>query len=132
MSPVTAATRITEDAERRRRTPRVRVQAEGQLVGRTQTTVSLLDLSLSGCLTRCTKPVEPGAIFDLRVPLPSFELIAKARVADCSRDGASPEEAPTWLAGIEFLAVSVDQLERLRVFIAEARPRPPRADPPAR
>jgi c-di-GMP-binding flagellar brake protein YcgR len=129
MSP---ATRITEDAERRRRTTRVRVQAEGQLVGRTQTSVSLLDLSLSGCLTRCTKAVEPGAIFDLRVPLPTFELRAKARVADCSRDGASPEEAPTWLAGIEFLAVSVEQLEQLRLFIAEARPRPPRADPSTR
>jgi hypothetical protein len=129
---VSAATRITADAERRRRAERVPLQVEGCLEGRTQTAVLIRDISQTGCCVHCARRLEPGAIFDLRVPLPAFELLVKVRVADCSRDGASPEEAPSWLAGIEFLAAPVEQLEHLRSFIADSRPRRPGADPPPR
>ena len=121
----------TPGSSRRRRAERVPVAIEGRLEGRSAGTVTVVDLSLTGCLVRGTRALEPGAIFDLRVPLPAFEMVAKVRIADCSRDGTSPGDAPVWLSGIEFLTLSVEHRDHLRHFLEGARRRPG-ADPSPR
>jgi len=120
----------TAGSDRRRRAQRLPVSAEGRLEGRVPSAVALMDLSLTGCLVRAPRALEPGAIFDLRVPLEGFELLGKVRVADCSLDGTSAGAAPSWLSGLEFLALPVEQGERLRQYLD--RRRRPGADSPAR
>ena len=115
----------------RRRSPRLPIRLEGSLAGRAVRGITLVDLSLSGCLVRCQLLLDPGAILDLSLELEDGPLAAKVRVTESSLDGASfPAEAPRYFAGLEFLGLPVKDAERLRRLIEEAK-RKRSADAPA-
>jgi hypothetical protein len=97
----------------RRRAPRVPVTLAGTLRGRSARPVTLVDLSLTGCLLRCEAALDRGSIHDLELPL-ERGMRAKARVTESSRDGA----AVGFLVGLEFLQVKARDLAVLRSFLA--------------
>jgi hypothetical protein len=95
---------------------------EGSLGGRAVRDITLVDLSLSGCLARCELLLDPGAILDLNLRLDDGPLAAKVRVTESSLDGASfPAEAPRYFAGLEFLGLPAKDAERLRRLIEDAK-----------
>ncbi len=111
----------------------MRLSVEGALVGRSTRPVQLVDLSQTGCLVQCETLLDGGAIFDLRLDLPSGAFTAKVRVVDASMDGThSTTERAAFLAGLEFVGLPVAQHARLRAFLDEQRRRPQGADSPAR
>ena len=112
----------------RRRAPRVSLEIQGSLSGRRSSawSVGILDVSLSGCLVRCPKPLSPGEILDLHLPLGEGSVIAKVQVADSAVDGASPESEPWFLVGMRFFQLPAQDQARLRVFIDAQRRRSPR------
>ncbi len=113
----------------RRRAPRLAIQVGGRLTGRSPREVTVIDLSVTGCLVRSDVAAEPGAIFDLELGLPEKPMVAKVRVADSSLDGtAGPGLAP-WLVGLQFLSLPAHEHERLRRFLDEERRRRRSADP---
>jgi hypothetical protein len=106
----------------RRRAPRVAIRLEGSLLGRASRGVTVVDLSLTGCLVRCDALLEPGAIFDLSLRLGDEPFAAKVRVAEASLDGASPaEETRRYFAGLHFLSLPAQEEARLRAFLEERR-----------
>jgi len=116
----------------RRRSPRLTVQAEGSLSGRQRRPVNVLDLSASGCLVRCSTPVEPDAILDLELRLGSEGVATKVRVIHTCLDGAAPpEEGARFLAGLSFLGLSAREEATLRRFLDDERRRRRSADAPA-
>jgi hypothetical protein len=112
--------------ETRRRAPRISTALTGSLLGRDPETVSVLDLSLTGCLVRCRSLLDRGAIRDLRLVLGDDSLTAKVRVREASLDGAASEGEARFLTGLEFLALPAQQSLRLRAWLDAAR----RAAPP--
>ena len=104
----------------RRRSPRISTALTGSLLGREPEPVSVLDLSLTGCLVRCRALLDRGAIRDLRLVLGGESLTAKVRVQDASLDGSAPEAGARFLTGLEFLALPAHQALRLRVFMDKA------------
>lgn len=113
----------------RRRAPRLATSLGGRLAARRPHPVTVLDLSLTGCLVRCDALLEPGAILDLEVLLLPEPLHAKVRVADSSVDGsAGAARAEPYLAGLEFLGLAPRESDRLRRFLDEERRRRQRAD----
>jgi hypothetical protein len=83
--------------------------------------MTVIDLSLTGCLVRCGTLLKPGAILDFEMDL--------ADVADASVDGsASSEGGQGCLAGLEFLGLPPREDARLRRFLDEERRRRRSAD----
>jgi c-di-GMP-binding flagellar brake protein YcgR len=103
----------------------------GRLAGRVAHPVTLLDVSLTGCLVQCGALLDHGAILDLTIDIGGPPLDAKVRVAEACVDGAAPETEPRYLAGLEFLGLTPRATERLRRFLDEERRRRQRADAPA-
>ena len=117
----------------RRRAPRLRIERTGNLRGRVARTVTLLEISATGCLVRCEGRLVSGAIHDMEIDLRDGDpapLLAKVRVADASMDGASEETRS--LAGLEFLGLPAVEDARLRRFLDHERRERRRADAPAR
>jgi hypothetical protein len=90
-----------------------------------------VDVSLTGCLVRCSTLLDQGAIFDLRAALGDEPFVAKVRVTSASLDGAPPEGDASYLAGLEFLSLSALEGARLRRFVEQERQRRRGADPAA-
>lgn len=108
----------------KRKARRLSIHLEGRLVGRLARPVTLLDVSLTGCLVQCTALLDPGTILDLDLSLGGEPFLAKVRVVDSSLDGANlPEEASHFLAGLEFLSLPAREEARLRHFLEEERRR---------
>jgi c-di-GMP-binding flagellar brake protein YcgR len=108
----------------RRRAPRLPMDVEAALSGRTTRSVRLMDLSLTGCLVRCPDRLDPGAILDLRLSLDGADFTAKVRVAEASLEGASPTaDSPSYLAGLEFLGLAAREETELRLFLDTRRRR---------
>lgn len=116
----------------KRRAPRLSIHLEGSLSGRVPRRVTVVDVSLTGCLVQCGSLLDPGAILDLKLQLDPDPLAAKVRVADSYLDGAAvPAEPQRYLAGLEFLSLSAREATRLRRFLDEERRRRRSADGPS-
>ena len=116
----------------RRRAPRLPIHLEGSLSGRAPRPVTVVDVSLTGCLIQCGSLLDPGAILDLTFALDHDLLAAKVRVAESYVDGAAaPPGPPRFLAGLEFLSLPAREATRLRRFLDEERRRRRSADGPA-
>lgn len=106
----------------RRRAPRLPIQLEGSLAGRAVRGVTLVDLSLTGCLLRSGARLDHGAILDLSLQLDDGPLAAKVRVTETCLDGSCAEgEEKRYLTGLEFLGLPPRDAERLRKLMAEER-----------
>ena len=117
----------------RRRAPRLSVDRPGRLTGRLSQAVTVIDLSLTGCLVRCRTLLDSGAILDLEIALDDGPLTARVRVAESSVDGArAGTDGPRCLAGAEFLGLPPREATRLRRFLDEERRRRRSADAPSR
>ena len=104
----------------------------GRLAGRVPHAVTVVDLSLTGCLVECDVLLVPEAILDLAMDIGAAPLEAKVKVAESCVDGRAPEKkAPRYLAGLEFLALTPRAADRLRRLLDEERRRRQRADAPA-
>jgi c-di-GMP-binding flagellar brake protein YcgR len=114
----------------RRKAPRLPIRLEGSLRGRTERPVSVIDLSLTGCLVRCGSALDHGAILDLQFQLENDDFGAKVQVTESSLDGVSGSEESRYLAGLSFLGLSAREEVRLRRFLEEERRRRS-ADTPA-
>lgn len=115
----------------RRRAPRMSTRIEGSLEGRASRDVTVLDLSLTGCLVQCDALLDHGAILDLHLRLDQEPLTAKVRVAESYLDGAAPpDDVQRYLAGFRFLSLSVQEEARLRRFLEEERRRRSAHAPP--
>ena len=115
----------------RRRSPRLPIHLSGSLSGRVPRQVTIVDVSLTGCLVQCGSLLDPGAILDLKFALDPDPLAAKVRVADSYLDGGAPAESPRYLAGLEFLSLPPREATRLRRFLEEERRRRRSADGPS-
>ena len=118
-------------ARQRRRAPRLAMRLAGRLAARAAHPVTLVDVSLTGCLVQCPALLDHGAILDLAIDIGGPPLEVKVKVVEACVDGASPESAPRYLAGMEFLGLTPRATERLRRFLDEERRRRQRADAPA-
>jgi len=118
-------------ARQRRRAPRLPMRLAGRLTGRVAHPVTVVDLSLTGCLVQCGALLDHGAILDLAMEIGGKPLDAKVKVAESYVDGAAPEAEPRYLAGLEFLGLPPQAADRLRRFLDEERRRRQRADAPA-
>lgn len=106
----------------RRRAPRLPIRLEGSLAGREVRDVTLVDLSLTGCLLRTSAHLDHGAILDLSLHLDDGPLAAKVRVTETCLDGACAEgDEKRYLTGLEFLGLPPRDAERLRRLMAEER-----------
>ena len=115
---------IHDTGNGRRRAPRLEVRLEGSLKGRTERHVSLVDLSVSGCLVRCGSALDHGAILDLHLRLDEDDFAVKVQVTESSLDGASASDGPArYLAGLSFLGVPAREEARLRRFLEDERRR---------
>jgi hypothetical protein len=115
---------MSEDNEGRRRARRLPVHLEGSLCGRKRREVTLLDMSLTGCLVRCDCRLDTGAILDLSLEMARDPFLAKVRVTEASVDGSAPQGGPAaYLAGLEFLGLSARDEARLRRFLDDERRR---------
>jgi hypothetical protein len=105
--------------------PRLAVDLDARLGGRSPRPGRVVDLSLQGCLVRSEAPLVGGSVVDLRVELPDGALRVKACVAEASLDGDSlPGPPARFLSGLEFLGLSAADELRLRTFLeAESRRR---------
>lgn len=119
-------------ARQRRRSPRLETRLPGRLAGRVAAPVTVLDLSMTGCLVQCASLLDHGSILDLAVDVAGDAVSAKVRVAESYVDGAAAAPAGAYLAGLEFLGLPPRGADRLRRFLDEERRRRQRADAPAR
>jgi hypothetical protein len=94
--------------------------------------VTVLGLSMTGCLVQCSSLLDHGAILDLALDVAGDPVAAKVRVAESYMDGAAVDAAAGYLAGLEFLALPRQGAERLRRYLDEERRRRQRADAPSR
>lgn len=86
--------------------------------------MSVIDLSLTGCLVRCGSALDHGAILDLQFELQQDPFGAKVQVTESSLDGASSTEEPaSYLAGLAFLGLPAREEARLRRFLEDERRR---------
>jgi len=131
--PTNPASRGEGGETARRRAPRLAVAIEASLSGRAPHSVTVIDLSLRGCLIRGDAALDVGAIFDLALTLEGSLLAVKVRVAETSLDGDSlPESQPRYLAGLQFLSLPAADELRLRSFLeSESRRRRSADAPPA-
>lgn len=117
-------------ARQRRRAPRLPMRLAGRLTGRVAHPVTVVDLSLTGCLVQCGALLDHGAILDLAMEIGGPPLDAKVKVAESYVDGAALEAEPRYLAGLEFLGLPPQAADRLRRFLDAERRRRQRADAP--
>jgi c-di-GMP-binding flagellar brake protein YcgR len=105
----------------------VAVSLPGVLRGRSERSVEVVDLSLTGCLLRCPAALEPGSIHDLLLSLGRGSFQAKARVTETSLDGSAVDSPELkYLIGVEFLRLAARDQAALREFIdAEFKRRVP-------
>jgi hypothetical protein len=116
----------------RRRAPRLAIHLEGRLASRVPRPVTVVDLSVTGCLVRCDCLLDHGAILDLEVRLGEDPLGTRVRVAESYLDGSRTEgEGGRYLAGLEFLGLPPREAAQLRRFLDDERRRRQRADAPA-
>ena len=116
----------------RRRTPRRSTDLEGSLQGRSRRFVTVVDLSLTGCLVRGDRALDRGAILDLRLELSPRPIEVKVRVASSSVEGESlTTGSPHYLTGLQFLGLPIGAAARLQTFLATERRRRGGAVPPA-
>jgi len=109
----------------RRGARRVAVALTGTLVGKTSRPVTVVDLSLTGCLLRTDAALHRGSIHDLEFPLQDAAIRTKARVTEMSRDGAA--DAAAYLVGVQFFEMNAKHEAALRAYLAGRR----RSDAPA-
>jgi hypothetical protein len=115
-----------------RRGPRLPVDLEAKLGGRTPRSARAIDLSVVGCLLRTEAALARGAVLDLTLALPDGPLRTKGRVVEATLDGEASPGAQRFLAGIEFLSLGPADEARLRGFLdAEAKRRRGANTPPA-
>lgn len=112
----------------RRRAPRLSVDRPGSLKGRRPRAITVMDLSLTGCLVRCDTLLVHGAILDLEIVLDDGPLPMRVRVVESSLDGAAVAEAGACLAGLEFVGLPPREDARLRRFLDEEKRRGRSAD----
>jgi hypothetical protein len=94
--------------------------------------VTVVDLSLTGCLVRGSAALDRGTILDLRLELLPRPLEVKVRVADSSVEGESLSSgSPHYLTGLEFLGLPAGAAARLGRFLAPERRRRGGALPPS-
>jgi hypothetical protein len=118
---------------RGRRAPRLAVELPGTLVSRRSRAVTVVDLSLTGCLVRGDAALDTDQVLDLRTELDSAPFTAKVRVTESYLDGSAGSVAsPRYLAGLAFLGLQAQQEARLRRFLDEERRRRRGADTPSR
>ena len=116
--------------QKRRRAPRLATHLPGRLMGRVARPVTVVDLSVTGCLVQCGALLDQGAILDLDLDVAGEPLASKVRVAESYVDGAAA--AAGYLAGLEFLGLPPHGAARLRRYLDEERRRRQHADAPAR
>jgi hypothetical protein len=106
----------------------------GRLAGRVTHPVTVVDLSVTGCLVQCGVLLVSGAILDMDVDIDGAAASwrAKVKVAESYMDGSAAPAAPRYLAGLEFLALTPQAADRLRRLLDEERRRRQSADAPAR
>ena len=113
----------------RRRAPRLSVLRGGTVKGRLPHAITVVDLSLTGCLVRCGTLLKTGAILDFEMALDDGPFSAKVRVADASVDGAAAaSDTSGCLAGLAFLGLPPLEDARLRRFLDEEKRRRRGAD----
>ena len=116
-----------------RRAPRLAVELPGSLVSRRSRAVTVVDLSLTGCLVRGDTALDTDQVLDLRTELGSAPFTAKVRVTESYLDGsAGPGAPPRYLAGLAFLGLQAEEAARLRRFLDQERRRRRGADTPSR
>jgi PilZ domain len=116
----------------RRGSPRRRIDLAGWLQGRSRRAVTVVDLSLTGCLVRGSAALDRGTILDLRLELSPRPIEVKVRVAGSSVEGESMASgSPHYLTGLEFLGLPAGAAARLRRFLAPERRRRGGALPPS-
>jgi hypothetical protein len=116
----------------RRRAPRRATEISGSLSGRTPRPVTVVDLSLTGCLVRGDAALDRGAILDLRLDLSARPIEVKVRVADSSVEGESLASGhPRFLTGLQFLGLPAGAAARLSRLLATERRRRGGALPPS-
>jgi hypothetical protein len=116
----------------RRRSPRRPTDLKGSLSGRTARAVTVVDLSLTGCLVRGDTALDRGTILDLRLDLAPRPIELKVRVADSSVEGESLASGqPHYLTGLQFLGLPAGAVARLQPFLATERRRRGGALPPS-
>jgi PilZ domain-containing protein len=105
------------------------VLRRGTVKGRLPHAITVIDLSLTGCLVRCGTLLKRGAILDFEMALDDGPLLAKVRVAESSVDGAAAtDDTSGCLAGLAFLGLPPLEDARLRRFLDEEKRRRPGAD----
>jgi PilZ domain len=116
----------------RRRAPRRLTDLAGWLEGRSQRAVTVVDLSLTGCLVRGDAALDRGAILDLKLDLHPRPLEIKVCVADSSLEGESLASGrPLYLTGLQFMGLPLGAAARLSRFLATERRRRGGALPPS-
>ena len=116
-----------------RRAPRLAVELPGTLVSRRSRAVTVVDLSLTGCLVRCEDALDADQVLDLQTELGGLHFTAKVRVTESYVDGSTGSgAAPRYLTGLAFLGLQAQEGARLRRFLDEERRRRRGADTPAR
>jgi hypothetical protein len=116
----------------RRGAPRRRIDLTGSLEGRSRKAITVVDLSLSGCLVRGSALLDRGTILDLRLDLSTRPIEVKVRVTGSSVEGESMASgSPQYLTGLEFLGLPASAAARLRRFLAPERRRRGGALPPS-
>jgi PilZ domain len=116
----------------RRGAPRRPTDLAGSLHGRSQKAVTVVDLSLTGCLVRGDAALDRGSILDLRLDFSPRPIEVKVRVADSSVEGESlASGSPQYLTGLQFLGLPIGAAARLRSFLGLERRRRGGALPPS-
>jgi hypothetical protein len=110
-----------------RRSRRLAVDLTGRLVGRTTWDISVVDLSLGGCLLGCPAMLDNGAIVDVRLDVSGHDMLLKGRVISVSLDGTSLSDCQRFLVALEFLSVPACEGALLRRYLDEKLRR--RAEP---
>src|SRR5258708_40074876 len=96
------------------RSPRLSIELEATLSGRSSRPVTVIDLSLSGCLVQCDALLERGTVLDLSMQIHATPFAAKVQVAEACVDGDSlTAQAPGFLAVHRFLVILAAVAPRL-------------------
>jgi hypothetical protein len=116
----------------RRRAPRRPTDLAGSLSGRSRRAVTVVDLSLTGCLVRGDAALDRGAILDLKLDLTPRPLEIKVCVAGSSVEGESLASGrPMYLTGLQFMGLPPGAAARLSRFLTTERRRRGGALPPS-